>query len=135
MSEYGLELEASTPGDVYRYGMLLLEMFTGRRPTDAAFVDDLGLHNCVKMALPEQVWKIVDPSLIPEEVEQNRQIYQVDAGEEDIGLSVDINKVQKCVVSIFHVGLGCSQTSSQERMSTKQVARELPVIRGVFQRS
>ena len=127
-------LEASTQGDVYSYGMLLLEMFTGRRPTDAAFVDDLDLHNCVKMALPEQVWKIVDPSLLPEEVEQNRQIYQVDAGDEDIGLSGDINKVQKCLVSIFQVGLGCSQKSSKDRMDMKQVARELHLIRDAFQR-
>nr|XP_027084605.1 probable LRR receptor-like serine/threonine-protein kinase At3g47570 isoform X1 [Coffea arabica] len=133
-SEYGLGLEASTQGDVYSYGMLLLEMFTGRRPTDAAFVDDLDLHNCVKMALPEQVWKIVDPSLLPEEVEQNRQIYQVDAGDEDIGLSGDINKVQKCLVSIFQVGLGCSQKSSKDRMDMKQVARELHLIRDAFQR-
>jgi serine/threonine protein kinase len=45
--------EASTEGDVYSYGILVLEMFTGRRPTDDMFKDGLNLHDFVKMALPK----------------------------------------------------------------------------------
>ena len=45
--------EASTKGDVYSYGVFLLEMFLGKRPTDEMFKDNLNLNNFVKMALPE----------------------------------------------------------------------------------
>jgi len=31
--------EASTYGDMYSFGMLILEMITGRRPTDERFED------------------------------------------------------------------------------------------------
>ncbi|CAL5406899.1 unnamed protein product [Camellia sinensis] len=62
--EYGIGNEVTTFGDVYSYGILLLEMFTGKRPTDNMFNDSLSLHNFAKMALPKQVASIVDPTLI-----------------------------------------------------------------------
>ncbi|CAL5373621.1 unnamed protein product [Camellia sinensis] len=62
--EYGMGNEVTTFGDVYSYGILLLEMFTGKRPTDNMFNDSLSLHNFAKMALPEQVVSVVDPTLI-----------------------------------------------------------------------
>ena len=61
--------EASTEGDVYSYGVLVLEMFIGRRPTDDMFKDGLNLHNFVKMSLPKRLIQVVDPMLLPREVE------------------------------------------------------------------
>uniref|UniRef100_A0A8R7UI01 non-specific serine/threonine protein kinase n=1 Tax=Triticum urartu TaxID=4572 RepID=A0A8R7UI01_TRIUA len=49
--EYGLGNKVSILGDVYSYGVLLLEMFTGKRPTDGEFGEALGLHKHVQMAL------------------------------------------------------------------------------------
>lgn len=62
--------EASTDGDVCSYGILLFEMFSGRRPTDDMFKDGLDLHKVVKRALPEQVARIVDPILLQGEEEE-----------------------------------------------------------------
>ncbi|CAL8126809.1 unnamed protein product [Prunus armeniaca] len=50
--------EVSKSGDVYSFGILLLEMFTGRRPTDHLFSDGLNLHNFVKTAFPDRVTEI-----------------------------------------------------------------------------
>jgi hypothetical protein len=53
--EYGMGNEISTYGDIYSYDILLLEMFTAKRPTDDMFNDSLTLHDFVKAALPEKV--------------------------------------------------------------------------------
>ncbi|XVF41906.1 hypothetical protein PTKIN_Ptkin01aG0318200 [Pterospermum kingtungense] len=37
--EYGFGTEATTSGDMYSFGILLLEMFTRKRPTDEMFKD------------------------------------------------------------------------------------------------
>ena len=58
--------ELSTEGDVYSYGILVLEMFTGKRPTNNMFKDGLNLHNFVKMALPKRLVQVVDPMLCQE---------------------------------------------------------------------
>ena len=62
--EYGMGNEVSTYGDIYSYGILLLEMFTGKRPTDNMFKDSLNFHDFVKANLPKRVVDIVDPLLL-----------------------------------------------------------------------
>ncbi|XP_058006593.1 probable LRR receptor-like serine/threonine-protein kinase At3g47570 [Hevea brasiliensis] len=67
--EYGLGREPSTSGDVYSYGILLLEMVSAKKPTNDIFVEGLSLHNFVRMALPDRILEIVDPILLQEEEE------------------------------------------------------------------
>ena len=62
--------EVSTKGDVYSFGVFLLEIFLGKKPTNEIFKDDLNLHRFVKMALPGQLVQIVDPTLLIREVEE-----------------------------------------------------------------
>ena len=62
--------EASIEGDVYSFGVFLLELFLGKRPTDKMFKDDLNLHNFVKMALLEGLVQVVDQTLLIREVEE-----------------------------------------------------------------
>ncbi|KAI8030067.1 putative receptor-like protein kinase, partial [Camellia lanceoleosa] len=52
LPEFDLGSEMSTDGDVYSYGILLLEMITGKRPTDSIFEEGLNLHTFSRMALP-----------------------------------------------------------------------------------
>ncbi|XP_028086205.1 probable LRR receptor-like serine/threonine-protein kinase At3g47570 [Camellia sinensis] len=53
ISKYGMGDMTSTLGDVYSFGILLLEMFTGKKPTDDMFKNHLNLHNFVKNAFPD----------------------------------------------------------------------------------
>ncbi|XP_012442269.2 probable LRR receptor-like serine/threonine-protein kinase At3g47570 [Gossypium raimondii] len=57
--EYGMSGSVSPEGDIYSYGIMLLEMITGRRPTCDLFHDGLSLHNFCKMALQEGLKEIL----------------------------------------------------------------------------
>ncbi|XP_039141952.1 probable LRR receptor-like serine/threonine-protein kinase At3g47570 [Dioscorea cayenensis subsp. rotundata] len=46
--EYGFGSEVSTMGDVYSYGILVLELLTGKRPVDESFKDGMTMRKFVK---------------------------------------------------------------------------------------
>lgn len=53
----------STIGDVYSLGILLLEIFTGKSPTDDMFSGSLDLHRFSRDTLPKRIWEIADTTM------------------------------------------------------------------------
>ncbi|WZZ38723.1 hypothetical protein YC2023_034982 [Brassica napus] len=49
--EYGMGGQPSIQGDVYSFGVLVLEMFIGKKPTDVTFAGDYNLHSYAKSLL------------------------------------------------------------------------------------
>ncbi|KAL7242829.1 hypothetical protein ACSBR1_015259 [Camellia fascicularis] len=94
--EYAMGNRASTIADVYSYGILLLEMFTGKRPTDNVFKDDLTLHILVESALPDQVLEIVDPRILLEHEPRSW--------------------LKDNLVYVLRIGVACSMESPRDRM-------------------
>ncbi|XP_058189396.1 probable LRR receptor-like serine/threonine-protein kinase At3g47570 [Rhododendron vialii] len=86
--KYGMGDMVSTLGDVYSFVILLLEMFTGKTPTDNIFKDHQNLHSFVKNALPDQVMDIIDPRI---QLEHNNGSW-----------------INECMVSILTIGVACS---------------------------
>ncbi|THG21443.1 hypothetical protein TEA_001061 [Camellia sinensis var. sinensis] len=126
--EYGMGEEVSTQGDMYSYGVLLLEMllemYTGKGPTSNMFTSNVNLHSYVKMCLPEQVMQILDPQIILEMEEEPSRSMQ--------SSTTNISKLEACLVPVFQIGVSCSAEMSSERMSVKDVLKELYKIRNVF---
>ena len=112
--------QLSTNGDVYSFGILLLEMLTGRRPTDKLFKDDLNLHNFVKLALPGQVMEIVDHSIFNEVGESDNMV---------TSWSDWTSRHTECLILVFQIGLACSAESPIDRMNISRVSLELLSIR------
>lgn len=106
--------KASMQGDVYSFGILLLELFTGKRPTDDVFTNDLNLHQLVKEALPNRVMEIADPSLLSE------------AGDDNF----DYNSIEGCLTAVLRIGVSCSVESPGDRMDIRDVVAEMYKIKG-----
>ena len=125
--------QVSTLGDIYSYGILLLEIFIGKGPIDEMFKDGLSIHKFAAMALPEHVMDIVDPSMFFEEDEENANddIEERQIIEEDPYVNVN-SRIKECLISVFQIGLLCSKTSPNERIPTNVVVNEMNTIRDKF---
>ncbi|GFS45536.1 hypothetical protein Acr_00g0096630 [Actinidia rufa] len=126
---YGMGNEVSTFGDVYSYGILILEIFTGKRPTGNMFNDSVTLHNFAKVALLEQGASLADPT----------HFQQSENGEAHSGInkttnqnSIEGQRIEECLISILKVGITCSKELLRDRPAMNEVVVQLHVIKNAF---
>ncbi|XP_031122485.1 putative receptor-like protein kinase At3g47110 [Ipomoea triloba] len=131
--EYGIGAKASPFGDVYSFGILLLEMFTAKRPTDDLFNgESSSLCEYVEMALSEDVMKIVDPLLTTCLGSSNGITPDVGLESDDNLVGIEEMKMHSFFISIFKIGLTCASRSPMDRMHMNEVSRELQKIKKAF---
>ncbi|XVF78828.1 hypothetical protein PTKIN_Ptkin14bG0168400 [Pterospermum kingtungense] len=112
--EYGSEGIVSTKGDVYSFGILLMETITGKKPTDEIFAGEMNLKYWVKRSLPSALMEVVDNNLLND------------------GESRYSATTKDCAFSILQLALECSEEDPEGRIGMKEVVAKLNKIKIKF---
>ncbi|CAD6239755.1 unnamed protein product [Miscanthus lutarioriparius] len=115
--EYGEGSSITTFGDVYSLGILLLEIFTGRSPTDDMFRGSMDLHKFSEDALLDKIWEIADTTM------------WLHTGTYD---SNTRNIIEKCLVHVISLGVSCSRKQPRERTLIQDAVNEMHAIRDSY---
>ncbi|XP_049388163.1 receptor kinase-like protein Xa21 [Solanum stenotomum] len=112
--EYGSEGIVSASGDVYSYGIMLMEVLTKRRPTDEEICNEnLDLRKWITQSFSGSMMDVVDANLFCEEeqITSKSEIY---------------------IASMIELGLDCTKEMPESRITMKEVVKKLNKINTHF---
>eukprot|EP00253_Pinus_taeda_P024964 PITA_24964 len=117
--EYGTGGRPSMKGDVYSYGILVLEMITGKKPTDAVLSEEeQSLHSWVGDAFPDRLLEVIDTTLVEEiRMEEEDEEHESHEVSEFMGHGI--------VVLLAKIGVMCSKGDPHERPTLREVEASL----------
>uniref|UniRef100_A0A0E0ISP7 Receptor kinase-like protein Xa21 n=1 Tax=Oryza nivara TaxID=4536 RepID=A0A0E0ISP7_ORYNI len=123
--EYGYGSKVSIEGDVYSYGIIILEMLTGKRPTDEMFSNGLNIHKYVESTFfSHKISEILDPNVIPN--------FEEDA-ENNFNLENHLTTgMLGCIMQLARLGISCSMEAPKDRPAMQDVYAEVIAIKEAF---
>ncbi|OAY68181.1 LRR receptor-like serine/threonine-protein kinase EFR [Ananas comosus] len=99
------------------YGVMLLELVTGKSPTDESFVGGLSLEKWVRAAFPNRTAEVIDTELDVTNV--------IRSG----ACTISPEKQLMCLVSMIQIALCCVLESPETRSSMRDVLHQLESIK------
>ncbi|XP_039685027.1 probable LRR receptor-like serine/threonine-protein kinase At3g47570 [Medicago truncatula] len=114
--EYGSKGIVSVKGDVYSYGIMLMEIFTRKKPTDDMFVAELNLKTWINGSLPNSIMEVLDSNLVQQIGEQ-------------------IDDILTHISSIFGLALSCCEDLPKARINMADVIKSLIKIKTLVLRA
>ncbi|CAI0628163.1 unnamed protein product, partial [Linum tenue] len=109
--EFGGEGIVSIKSDVYSFGILLMEVFTRRKPTEESFDGGRNMKQWVTTLLPTRVTELADANLLTDETR--------------IHLTTKVD----CISSIMKLALTCCIDTPEDRMDISDVLSNLKKIK------
>jgi LRR receptor-like serine/threonine-protein kinase FLS2 len=97
---------------VYSYGILLMETFTRKKPTDNIFAGEMSLKRWVEESSPYSVTKVVDAYLLRAER--------------------DYASMENCISSIMGLALQCCTELPEQRIKSNNISITLNKIKLKF---
>ncbi|KAK2408296.1 receptor kinase protein Xa21 [Trifolium repens] len=108
--EYGSKGIVSVKGDVYSFGIMLMEIFTRRKPTDDIFGAELSLKTWISQSLLNSIMEVLDSNLVQQYGEQ-------------------IDDILTYMSTIFGLALNCCEDSPEARINMVDVTASLIKIK------
>ena len=128
--------KASTNGDVYGFGILLLEMIIAKKPTDSMFQEGLSLNKFISEVYQSKILDIVDPRLFKDNESLtlgSSTSYSTGKDSSSISSSNNNNNIAfrgvECVAAMVRVGLSCAAHSSKDRFTMREALSKLQEIK------
>ncbi|KAF7037338.1 hypothetical protein CFC21_047734 [Triticum aestivum] len=109
--------------DVFSYGIMMLEVFTGKRPTDPLFYEELSLRQWVTEAFPTRLIDVVDNEVLSHGIKSDCHDGNDSTSREQ---SIILNT---CLASVIEFSLQCSSTISDERTAMDKVVVKLNKVK------
>ncbi|XP_062218465.1 receptor kinase-like protein Xa21 [Phragmites australis] len=123
--EYASTGKASRKSDVFSYGIMLLEVITGKKPTDTMFNEELSLREWVNQAFSSRLADVVDHNIFLDEEATSSG----DIQEDNWSSREESPNGWSCLAQMLDLGLQCSHDLPEERMTMKDVAAKLERIK------
>ncbi|RXI05277.1 hypothetical protein DVH24_006534 [Malus domestica] len=114
--EYGMDGIVSTQGDVYSFGIVVMETFTKMKPTNEMFVEEMNLKQWVANSLSsEAIAEVVDANLLVAQEQDHECLTKID-----------------CLSCVLRLALVWSAEPPHERISIREVVATLKKIKIKF---
>ncbi|XP_062009586.1 probable LRR receptor-like serine/threonine-protein kinase At3g47570 [Rosa rugosa] len=113
--EYGMQGIVTRRGDVYSFGIVVMETFSRRKPTDEIFVGEMRLNQWVaNFLVADAIIEVVDATLLGTEEDH------------------DFVCKRECLSSIMRLAIACSAESPEERINMQEAVAMLKAIKIKF---
>ncbi|CAI9116574.1 OLC1v1017760C2 [Oldenlandia corymbosa var. corymbosa] len=108
--EYALDGLVSTRCDVYSFGIMMMEVFTGKSPSDEMFGANLSLRSWVHESMPDRLANVIDVDLLST-------------------FNDHCPEILSSIVSIMDVAQTCTNNFPRERSNVEEVLARLNKIK------